>query len=891
MLIDTKLHIPELNRSMIERNHLMDRISAHRDRPLLLISGQAGSGKTSLICQWIKKENVPTAWYSIDETDNDPDIFFRYFLTALGNTEDRLNKAIRPLLQHFKTMSKKEIIPTLIQALLTLKNDVYIVMDDFHHISLKSIKEIVHRLVQYMPPRLHLIIISRHNLDSLFSRFRIQGKTFDIAARDLAFTKDEGQRFFSEIMAVDLSEDQLNQLNRYLEGWVSGFQLVGLSIKKRSVSRHFEESLKNTAQVAIDYLMNEVIGQQTENTKQFLFQTALLNRFNIDLAREITGMDHAADVIDELHRKNLFLITLNSRQGWYRYHPLLLETIRDQAMALNPDIRAFIYQKAALWFAKNHYYEDAFQHAFASGEAGFTADLMEDYLLDLYNRGESAAPLKWLYRLPERVFLHRPLLRLYECGFKLEAMDILGVEGVFKDFDRQGEEAFNRYNFRKRRLCHDFFPYLKIAYQMTIKPGDAVGMDSDDVCDKMHEENNIFCASTKLLVGLNHLYRGQPKAAGNFIQEAASLIFSTDNVRARIACRRYLSMLAKHRGRLHHAESILKEGFDFLEQKGLGELPLKLLLYFPMAEIYYEKNDIENALEYLITSEKFAEQSGYYTDLLQSCSLLSGIYWSTGELEKAVLYRRRIQTISGTIDNAFIRNLAEAHVCLLALNQGERRLAEKWAKKRQFHGDEPFSLLYVFEGMAQANIFLHQGDVEKTTRLLILLRRRCLDHGHMAFVLYLDIFLSCAALLEEDHQKAKSFLYGAMAFSETQGYIRPYVDAAPLVLPQLLEISKEREPVAETSHLKALIRACSGPGIDHRSLSGKNAVGKALGITSREMEILEWMAAGYKDREIARKAFISLHTVKSHAKNIYKKMDVPGRMQAVSKAREMGMFG
>jgi len=196
LLIDTKLHVPELKRPMIERKRLLELLSADKDYPLLLVSGPAGSGKTSLISQWAAREKLSPAWYSIDERDNDPDIFFRYFLTALANVEERLNAAVRPLLQNLKMICTDEIIPTLVQSLIGFKKDIYLVLDDFHHITHKVIRDVLHRLVQYLPPRLHIVLVSRYNLDGLFSRFRVQGKTVDIMGSDLAFTEAEAGRFF-----------------------------------------------------------------------------------------------------------------------------------------------------------------------------------------------------------------------------------------------------------------------------------------------------------------------------------------------------------------------------------------------------------------------------------------------------------------------------------------------------------------------------------------------------------------------------------------------------------------------------------------------------------------------------------------------------------------------
>ncbi len=567
--------------------------------------------------------------------------------------------------------------------------------------------------------------------------------------------------------------------------------------------------------------MNEVIHGQPEHLKHFLFRTALLKRFNLPLAEEITGMENAGDMIEELNRKNLFLITLDSRQGWYRYHNIFLEAMTDGAGFPGPETCAAIHRRAALWFARNGHYEDAFEHAFNSRDLEFTADLMEDHLPNLYSLGESAASLRWLYKLPDEILLNRPLLRLFECGFKLEAMNTWGIDGLLQEFERKGDKVFNRYDPDKRAFCRDFFLYLKQAHRMILDPGGTNNLAAQDPCEYIHTGNSTLLAGTKLLIGLNNLYRGRPADAEKDIQEAAAIIFASENHQAGIACRRCLSMLARNQGRLHEAEKILEDGFEFLDQKGMGRLPLKLLLYFPMAEIYYERNDLQKALEYLLISRKFAEHARYYADLLQCYYLLSGIYLSGGEPEKAVSFRQKIQAISETMDIPMIRGLAQAHVSLLALRQGEPDLAGKWAEKRRFDPDEPFSLLYGVEGMAQANWMFFNGEFEKSL---------------------------------------------------------------------LQSIAERRKRLPEGSYIKTLIRHCSDNGTGNTASSGENRIKRDCVVTQREIEILRLMAAEYKDLEIAGKAFISLHTVKTHAKNIYKKLDVPSRLKAVSRARELGLF-
>ena len=230
-LISTKLHIPLLKSRMLPREHLVDRLSAGKDSRLIVILGVAASGKTSLTCQWINKDKLPAAWYSLDKTDNEFDIFFRYFLTALSKVESELASALLPRLQSRRKLSTKEIIPLIIERFTDLSGDIYLILDDYHLITSGEIHDALSYFLNHMPSKMHMVVISRHNIPFSLAHFKVRNQITEISPQDMRFNDKETGKYFAEIIPLKLSTDEVRELARYTEGWVGALQLFGLSLK------------------------------------------------------------------------------------------------------------------------------------------------------------------------------------------------------------------------------------------------------------------------------------------------------------------------------------------------------------------------------------------------------------------------------------------------------------------------------------------------------------------------------------------------------------------------------------------------------------------------------------------------------------------------------------
>ncbi len=884
MLITTKLHIPPMKSRMIMRRHLTDRLREGSSSRLVVICGLPGSGKTSLACQWIAEDHLPVAWYSLDKTDNDADLFFRYLLTSLGTIDDTIASQVAPLLQELRQFSGPEIIPLIIRLFVDLPRDIYLVLDDYHLIHTKEIHDALSYFLEYMPPRMHMVILSRHAIPLSLSRFRVRSQLTEIVASDLKFTEEETERFFTDIMPVTLTTDEVHELARYTEGWVGGLQLFGLSLKGKGLN-DLGDILSRACQETTDYLIDEVIKVQPRKVKTFIQTTALLDRFNVDLCREVTGFTDTPDILEHLYRNNLFLIPLNTENTWHRYHHLLSEAVRKGVKNINPALYRDIQRKAALWFARHGYLEDAFRHAFASEDQQFAADLLEDYIPLLQERYDVASGLRWLAKVPHEVFMQRALLRLHECSLKIESLQLLDIEATLSDIKGRETDAFERYEGSKRELCRDLLAYLEYVLPYFQEPADTDTNHLSDDLKRIIPDSKPFSGFIEDIIVGRHLIQADLPQAYEALKKASTKIFLSDNVWARIIWSKSMAYVERWQGSLDRSETILKETLGFLAWKGLGDTPLKYILYPAMAWLAFFRNDMLKALEYGTVGLRYAEQARSVYNIIELNHLLAHIHLAEGAHEETDRCMKGMLWVAKATGSPNLVALTNAFFARLSLAQGDLAWAEHWANQRQLSVDEPFSYRFVHECMAQADLLYRQGRYDRLANMLETLRSHCVSRNMLEQVLDIDIFYGAALHALYGDDRFKKVMERALVFAETEGYIRSFIYYAPMVASTLVDTAGFIRAGKGSSLLSMIVKTCVTP---------KNKKGTEKGrireLTQREVEILRLLAGGYKYKEVAEKAFISLDTVRTHTKHIFEKLDVKTKDQAVREAERLNIL-
>lgn len=880
--------MPPLREKIICRHHLIERLSQGKNRPLITITGEAGSGKTSLACQWILRDKLAVAWYSLDETDNDADIFFRYLFAGLASTDDRLNAALVSWIQDERTLTGKDVILYLVENLMALPKEIYLVLDDYHFVSRREIHEAMSGLLNHLPENLHIIIISRYSIPFNISHFKIRNRMVEISPSDMKLTEKETEQFVTEMIPGRLSPDELHELIRYAEGWVGGLQLFGLSIREKDFSEDFGNIFAKLNQEAADYLSNEVITVQPEKIRDFIYRTVLLDRFNAHVAREITGISDAADVLEQVYRNNLFLIPLDAERTWYRYHHLFSDAVRKKVKSTFPDIFSTVHRQAALWFAANNCLEDAFRSAFASEDYEFMADLMESRLLFIYEQDDFSFGLRWLSKLPHDISINRPLLRLHTCGKKMETFQLEDVEAVIKDIENHQEEMFERYEGRQKTLCMDSFIYMKsILYHYFKNPANANIDELNKVCRMISTENRLFSGYIKILITFGHLAKGNPLLAESTLQEASEIIFTTTtkNLLAKMLCFRLAATVERMRGRLHRSADMLNRGFQFLEQNALAGRPLKFQLYIPSAWLCYHRGELDRAVEYAAEALEYVSRVNYVRDTVECNLILFLVHIARNEAEAAQGYIKTMSRIAKGINAPDIGIPTDPWWMRLYLLRGDIQSCQSWMEQRRFSMDEPFSYRFVYECLIRARIFHLRKRYRDAAQMLGKLRDVCVENDLHEIIIDIDLALCVTLYASHDFERARKTMEQVLSFAESEEFIRPFADYAADLLPALSD-SRWMPP---GSHLPARIRPIlSACRIDIKNAARSGKEKKEL--TVREVEILSLMALGYQYKEIASKTFISDETVKTHAKNIYKKLGVNTRLQAIRRAEDLQLL-
>jgi LuxR family transcriptional regulator, maltose regulon positive regulatory protein len=889
MLINAKLRIPPLRERMLLRKHLLERLSAGEASRLILINGTAGSGKTSLVCQWIGERKRRVAWYSLDETDNDPDFFFRYFLTALSSIDPRLESDVGPWVYGQKRLVASDIIARLMDYAIDLHEDLYLVLDDYHVITSQRIHDALAHLLNQELPRIHLIVISRYSVPLPLSRLKVRNRMVAISSEEMKFSYKETEQFFREIIPVALSTGQVQELTRHMEGWVGGLQLFGLSLRGKETVETLSNVLNRACEDAADYLIDEVVTIQTEKTRTFLYTTALLGRFNADLCREVTGISDSRGMLDHLHRNNLFLIPLDDDGMWWRYHHLFSRAVTKKAQILSDENCRQVYRKAALWFAKNGYFEDAFRQAFESGDVEFAADMLEDYLMVLYERYEIASFRRWLLKLPRDVFARRALLRLFDCRFRIDSLQLSEVPAILKDIEARKDEGFSRYQGNKRKLCEDFLVIFSHTFPHLLD------FEHTDISSFQNAHGHFSLESwlsSWFLTNISfaHFHKGRMHLAAGAIERASEAVFASGNLTSAMIWFRVAATIERFQGHLNRSEKILHDAYRFFTEKGLLSAKLRFMLDLQWAWIFYQRNDLNKAREYALTVSRYVEQTRFLFEVVDVNYLLALISVAMNEDDKVDRYLQRIRSAAQDLGMPSLIALTEAYAARLYVARQDVIEAEKWLKKRNLSLGEPFSLRFVTECLAWADVLSFRSSRRDALAILDNLRGLCAQQGMAEAVLEIDI-LRAANLYElHDRHTARSVMREALRFSEAEGYIRPFVTYSQAISSVLADMafnhsqtpaSRKRNP-----HLDMICNAC---GLDDTALTGSSdspARGPA-DLTRRETEILELMGAGYRDKEIAEKIFVSLNTVRTHTRHILGKLEAKSRLQAIRRMEEL----
>ncbi|MSP12991.1 MAG: hypothetical protein EXR62_08535 [Chloroflexi bacterium] len=935
-LLATKLFIPPARPSLVPRPRLTQRLDAGLTLKLILISAPAGSGKTTLLSEWRSAppaSEAPFAWVSLDEGDNDPARFWSYVVAALRRIQPGTGAALLELLRAAPSPPADVAMTLLINDLVRFPADFVLALDDYHLIDAQSIHQALAYLLDHLPPNMHLAIASRVAPPLPLSRLRGRGQMVELQAADLRFTAEEAAAFLNQTMGLGLTAGQVSALEQRTEGWIAGLQMAALRLQRRAQAAEQPDlsgliaGFGGSQPYIVDYLVDEVLQYQPEAVQAFLLHTCILNRMCGPLCDALTGQVDGQAMLQQLESANLFLIPLDEERRWYRYHHLFGEALRKRLQLVQPQSLQQLHRQAAVWHEAHGLIVEAVEHALAAAGYDTAARLMEQHSFRLREQGEWNTILRWLQALPEALLRSRPLLCVeYATILSQTTLDLR----VMEQYLQHAEEAL-----RRDAAAGGDRPLRGRIADMRA----AIAAWRGDVAEALAQAQLVFqflpkedTRDASLYVGFAYAISGEALAAEQSYAEVGKNLDLVHLVGPS------WGLVQLIRGHLQRARYILGEALETSQVRARGTMGI-VAAYLELAEILYEWNELDAALQHLLTAQHLLKQLNLVSFLVKAHYLLACVYLARGDRERT---EDTIQQLAhlipqlDTVSRQMVRGgsylpgsagALHAHLRLLQANLPAGSLlprnlldASSWAQASGLTADDAPDYQRLIDHLVLARVYLAQGQPETALRLLPRLLQQAENQGRRRDairILALQALALQAAARQAggDIAPALSSLQRALTLAGPEGYIRTFVDEGQPMRELLLQVRKLQVERLESSsaipisppqysaeeYLDRLLEAFGTTEEQARQLPihqmGANLPTfqpsnppLAEPLSAREVEVLRLIAEGLTNREIAQQLYITIATVKSHANTIFGKLQVNNRTQAVSRARALGLI-
>jgi LuxR family maltose regulon positive regulatory protein len=902
ILLSTKIHIPPLRSNLVNRPHLIHRLNGgiSKNHRLFLISAPAGYGKSTLLAEWASQLTIPLAWLSLEKTENSPTQFWNYFIAACSTISSiRKLKSWENLLhatQDYTSLSTEALQASIINNISELEEPVVLVLDDFHFIDNHQVHQDLIYLLEHMPlleKSLHVVISSRMDPPWPLARWRARDELIEIRPVDLRFSPTETIQFLKQGLNLELSERDINAIQLRTEGWVAGLQLASISIQGRIKSdglagaSRFLEAFTGSNRFILDYLMEEVIGQQADDIRDFLFRTSILAHLSAPLCDALLGRNDSQSILIMLEQANLFLIPLDDERQWYRYHHLFAELLYKKLKQKQPDKINELYRRASRWFAESNFLPEAVIYAIQAGEYHHAGDLISGNALAILEHSELLELLRYFNEIPEKNIFQNPWLCVAYAWLKAYTEPSTGIEPIFQRVEDclAGE---NNDSDRQRLIGH--LADMR-AYVAWVQGRSEETLEYTSEALEHLPESDLSTRSHVLHT------RGSALSYLDRLPEAIET-FNAAIIVAQKAGRLQESLLSHHslaytcylQGRLHRSFSICQHILDQAEKSEMRikRGPILAPTYSTISLVQLEWNELEIAISNARKAVSLAEQWKQADTLHYALNALSQVLCAAGELEEAFTVNHQAMRLAENVSSWYTL-LSICNEVQLNLAQGDIPAAAQWFNRLEPHWDERTSDTYL---LTKALLEYEQGLMSD---LLIFLKEGIENQAKKGVTWYLMRLLPIQALSLHflgHHVEAISSINHCLDLAEPEGYVRIFIERGDPML-NLLQISARQGIHPE--YINNLLPAF---GISQTALQPTLHQGRTTQqnpflcepLSERELQVLRLLASSLTSTEIGRELFLSQNTIRTHIRNIYSKLAVHGRIEAVQKAREIGLL-
>jgi len=896
-LLSTKLFIPKSRKNLVPRPRLFEKINIGQDKKITLISAPAGFGKSTLLSNWVRQSEEDIVWVSLDETDNGPTRFLTYFIAALNQsdgTKTDFGRGLLSILRSPQPPPVADIMTSLINEISSLPGKITLVLDDYHLIREPLIDESLIFLLEHQPQNFHLIIATRDDPQLPLAGLRAKGQLAELRAADLRFSSTETAEFLNKVMGLALSSDDIDALESRTEGWIAGLQLAAISLQGLDDPGNHIKSFTGSHRFVMDYLIEEVLEKQSESVQRFLLETAILDRMTGSLCDALTGEQNGQKTLEMLDNENLFIVPLDNERRWYRYHRLFADLLRQR---LNQTQQLpILHRSASEWYEQNGFVDEAIEYALRSQDLKRALDLIEPAVEPTWQRGEHKKIENWMRELPHEEIQRRPQLcifyawNLFAKGKQDEADAFLrSVEKELGLPDKQGEKSknklFARFFEEDRKTFYGRAETMRSF--MASYRSDAAGITrhAKTALEYLPESDKTWINTASMALGEAYVFTGNYKAAFKSRKESLQRIRPEENIYLYLNASMKLALNLRAQGRFNTVIQTCKKSLHLAEDNYLSNSTMAGWVLAIWGETLAEINDLNQAEQFLTKGVELTEIGDDVAMYSWSLKCLARVMYSTHNLEgvNAVIMKAKELMADSVIPRSVI-HMIETWQVRLWLQKGQIQHAKNWVEENGISLD----LIYDYvDGVAYitfARVLIAQEQFDEAITLLNNLYEQAEPGEHIERMLSVLILKSITLHKKGDSQSSIDVLLEALDIGKRFGYCRIFIDEGPNMESILREIRINDDDLKK--YIRKLLSAFKN---DRKSLFYTDQP-LVEPLSERELELLALIARGLTNKQIAAQLFLSQNTVKSHTRNIYQKLSVNSRTQAIASAKSLNIL-